>query len=114
MHVTQLEEVMHCSDGQYKILCLNCTPLNATDTRYKGNGKVVTVLNEVPRHEDVCGVQVYLHAPASLLSGDRVPATHCIGGWAPEPVWTPWRRDKFTDTAGNRTLIVQPVAKTLY
>jgi hypothetical protein len=30
--------------------------------------------------------------------------------WAPEPVWTLWRREK-SCTAGNRTRAVQPVAR---
>jgi hypothetical protein len=29
------------------------------------------------------------------ILGERVPNTHCIGGWvAPQPVWMVWRREK--------------------
>jgi len=31
----------------------------------------------------------------STSHSGRVPGTHCIGEWAPEPVWTWWRREKF-------------------
>jgi len=37
-----------------------------------------------------------LHAPAALLLGKEPPVPTCYGaGWAPEPVWTRWRREKF-------------------
>jgi len=39
-----------------------------------------------------------LHAPAALLP---VP-TELEVGWAPEPVWTRWRRRKAPAPAGNR------------
>jgi hypothetical protein len=32
-------------------------------------------------------------------------------GYAPEPVWTLWRRDKYLALAGTRTRTVQPVAR---
>jgi hypothetical protein len=34
-------------------------------------------------------------------------------GWAPEPIWTRWQREKLPTLAGNRTSIapiVQPIA----
>jgi hypothetical protein len=31
-------------------------------------------------------------------------------GWTPEPVWTLWYMEKFLAPAGNRNLVVQPVA----
>jgi hypothetical protein len=47
-----------------------------------------------------------LHAPAALLPGKEplVP----IGWWAPEPVWTTWKKEK-TCISGNRSRAVQPV-----
>jgi hypothetical protein len=51
-----------------------------------------------------------LHAPAALSSRKEssVPIAQGIG-WAPEPVWTPWR-EKSLAPAGNRPPAVQPVA----
>jgi hypothetical protein len=49
--------------------------------------------------------------PRPLYQGEEHPVP--IGweaGWAPEPVWTRWRRKKFLAPAGNRNPIVQPVA----
>jgi hypothetical protein len=46
-----------------------------------------------------------LHAPAALLPEEEPPVP--IGyeaGWAPEPIWTRWWREKFPAPAGNRTL----------
>jgi hypothetical protein len=36
-----------------------------------------------------------LHAPAALTPGQEPPAPNVYeAGWAPEPVWTLWRREK--------------------
>jgi hypothetical protein len=50
-------------------------------------------------------VSGHLHAPASLPP--RKEPLVPIGkeaGWAPEPFWTRWWREKFPALAGNRTL----------
>jgi hypothetical protein len=52
-----------------------------------------------------------LHAQAALPPGEEPPVT--IGqeaGWAQEPVWTLWRREK-SCSAGNRRPVVHPVAR---
>jgi hypothetical protein len=52
-----------------------------------------------------------LHAPA-ILPPEKEPLV-LIGqeaGWAPEPVWTLWRREKPLAASGNRTPAVQPAA----
>jgi hypothetical protein len=53
-----------------------------------------------------------LHAPAALPPGKEplVPIRY-EAGWAPEPFWTRWFKEKFSAPAGNRTPIVQPVAQ---
>jgi hypothetical protein len=45
-----------------------------------------------------------LHAPAALLPGEefQVPIGQ-KAGWAPEPVWTRWWREKFPIYTGDRT-----------
>jgi hypothetical protein len=52
-----------------------------------------------------------LHAPAAFPPGKEplVPSGE-EAGWAPEPFWTRWFREKFPAPAGNRTPIVQPSA----
>jgi hypothetical protein len=43
-----------------------------------------------------------LHDPAALLPDKEPPvSTRQEAGWAPEPVWTQWRREKFPAPAGN-------------
>jgi hypothetical protein len=89
----------------------------------KGNVKVKLSLcfNWAPRHEGVLGEWRYtplilrpryymevsgqLHAPAALPPGKNslVPIGQ-EAGWAPEPFWTRWWREKFPAPAGNRTL----------
>jgi len=45
-----------------------------------------------------------------LTRRERATFTHLQEvGWALEPVWTRWRREKFPAAAGNRTSIVHPV-----
>jgi hypothetical protein len=63
-----------------------------------------------PRHQmEVSG---RLHTPAILLPGKEplVPTGQEVR-WAPEPFWTRWWREKFPAPAGNRTPIVQPIAR---
>jgi len=53
-----------------------------------------------------------LHAPAALLSGKKPPVPiEQEAGWAPQPAWKRWRREKhpLPAPAGNRTP-VKPVA----
>jgi hypothetical protein len=46
-----------------------------------------------------------LHAPAALPPGkEPLVPTELEAGWAPEPFWTRWWREKFSAPAGNRTL----------
>jgi hypothetical protein len=44
-----------------------------------------------------------LHAPATLPIAEEAE-------WAPEPVWTLWRGEKYFVPAGNRTAANQSVA----
>jgi hypothetical protein len=45
-----------------------------------------------------------LHDPAALPPGkDPLVPTGQEAGWAPEPFWTRWFREKFRVPAGNRT-----------
>jgi hypothetical protein len=51
-------------------------------------------------------------ARAALPPGKEPPVR--IGWeaeWAPGPVWTLWRREKYFDPAGKRTTAVQPAAR---
>jgi hypothetical protein len=48
-----------------------------------------------------------LHGPAALPS---VP-TGQEAGWAPEPIWTLWSREKSLSPNGNRNQALQPVAR---
>jgi hypothetical protein len=55
-------------------------------------------------------VSSQLHAPAALPPGTELPVPiEYEAGWAPEPVWTRWWREKFPVPAGSQTPIVQPV-----
>jgi hypothetical protein len=86
-----------------------------------GNVKVVPVLNQTPRHEDVLRewryssthawprhlmeVSCQIHDPAALPPGKEplVPIGY-EAGWAREPFWTRWWREKFPAPTGNLTL----------
>jgi hypothetical protein len=53
-----------------------------------------------------------LHVPADLPP--RIVPLISIGWetvWGPEPVWTPWWREKFPASAGTQTPIIQPVTQ---
>jgi hypothetical protein len=50
-----------------------------------------------------------LDAPAALPPGEE--PTGQEAGWAPEPVWTLWRRETSLVLAGTKTPVVQPVAR---
>jgi hypothetical protein len=48
--------------------------------------------NYAPYHEDV--LKVYLHASTALPMAQESSEPVGEAGWAPEPVWTRWRREK--------------------
>jgi hypothetical protein len=53
-----------------------------------------------------------LHSPATLpLGWETLGPTEEEDGWAPEPVWTQWQRQKNPTiaSAGKWTLAIQPV-----
>jgi len=58
----------------------------------KGKGKVVPVLNQTPRHEDVSGNGDIAPRPGHFTP-HPVP-TGSEAGWVPETVWTRWRREE--------------------
>jgi hypothetical protein len=52
-----------------------------------------------------------LHVSAALPSGMGPPVPIILeAGWASEPVWTLWSREKALVYAGNQTPAIQPVA----
>jgi hypothetical protein len=53
-----------------------------------------------------------LDAMAALCTGEQHPVSIGQGAkWVPEPDLTLWNREEFVAPAGNRTPIVQPVAR---
>jgi hypothetical protein len=61
------------------------------------------------------GMNGTIHAPAALLQEKELLVP--IGWeaeWAPKPVWTRWRTEKISASAGNRTTVIHPVADSLY
>jgi hypothetical protein len=50
-------------------------------------------------------VSGHLHAPATLPPGKQIPIRWVprAAGWAPEPVWMSWGRDKSLAPTGNQT-----------
>jgi hypothetical protein len=58
------------------------------------------------------GVSGQRHAPAALYPRGKDPGTHWIRGWAaPEPVWKQGLEEKSSALVGDRTPIVQLVAR---
>jgi hypothetical protein len=56
------------------------------------------------------GVSSQFHAPIALSRGKQLPVPIGEAGWAPEPVWTLWRKEKSLTPLGNQTVAVQPAA----
>jgi hypothetical protein len=83
----------------------------------------VPVFNQVPRHEDVLGEWRYAFLTSGLDGGEWSASPACRfapekeprvpirqeARWAPEPVWTWWRK-KIPAPAGNRATVAEPVA----
>jgi hypothetical protein len=76
--------------------------------RYRGGVKI-KLHHSWPRHwVEVSG---QLHAPAALSTWQKPPVLiRQEAGWAPQPIWTLWRREK-SCTAEKRTQVIQPVAR---
>jgi hypothetical protein len=53
--------------------------------------------------------QLHAHAALPPRKESRVPSGQ-EAGWAPDPVWTLWSREKSLSPAGNQTRAVHPVA----
>jgi hypothetical protein len=59
------------------------------------------------------GVSGQHHAPAALYPWGKDPTVSIIqeAGWAPQPVWMQRLEEKFSASVGDRTPIVQSVAR---
>jgi len=89
---------------------LNC--LNVKLSVHHDNKTVHVVQLHVSLTSDLNGASNF--APQSLFPLRRVTAAIVLEAetrWAPEPVWTYWRRGKFLERTGNRAkLLGRPIA----
>jgi hypothetical protein len=51
-------------------------------------------------------VRGQIHCPATLLAKELTFSTEEEVGWASEPVWALWRRDKYLVSVRNRPLFL--------
>jgi hypothetical protein len=72
---------------------------------YGGNGGIAPAFLNTPLE-----VRGQLHASAALSPKKKLPETIVYEAeWAPEPIWTLWRRQKSLASAGIRAPVVKPV-----
>jgi len=56
-----------------------------------------------------------LHAPVPLSLGKEPPVSLAYEAvWAPDMVWTRWRREILPPPARKQTPVIQPLAYSLY
>jgi hypothetical protein len=104
MHRLYEGEVCHGQFRNQKVKC-KIVPVLLTEHRsmkayWWSGGIAPRILDRGTTWRWVIGFMFWpLYSP-----GGRAPGTHYIGGWVgPEPVWTPWWRQKFPAPAGTRT-----------